>query len=360
MKNLSTKEYLDTFNKGAFQVSLINWFKSSQRTLPWRADKDPYKIWVSEIMLQQTQVDTVIPYFNNFIEQFPTPIALAEAEEQDVLKAWEGLGYYSRARNLQAAVREVKESYHGKVPEDKDQLSALKGIGPYTLGAIMSIAFEQAEPAVDGNVMRVLARILNINEDIAKPRTRKLFELIVREIIASHDPSSFNQGLMELGALVCRPKNPKCDHCPVQEYCQANTLAIQGMLPVKTKAKKQKKLSYYTFVIENNKGELLVEKRPDNGLLASLWQFPMIETKGVDMNMIPAFIEATFHTNVLTIKQLAPVRHVFSHLIWQMDVYAIKVDQLPQIAANQLMLISNQLSDYPFPVPHQRIINMLV
>ena len=212
---------LDAFNKETFRQDLIGWFEQEQRTLPWRQDQDPYKVWVSEIMLQQTRVDTVIPYFNRFIEQFPTIEALAEAEEDKVLKAWEGLGYYSRARNLQAAVREVHEHYGGRVPDNPKEISSLKGVGPYTAGAILSIAYGIPEPAVDGNVMRVLSRILSIWEDIAKPATRKIFEEAVRELISHENPSFFNQALMELGALICTPTSPSCLLCRVREHCLA-------------------------------------------------------------------------------------------------------------------------------------------
>src|SRR5690625_3155666 len=211
-------------------------------------------------MLQQTQVDTVIPYFENFIDQFPTPTALAEADEQDVLKAWEGLGYYSRARNLHSAVQEVKEKYDGKVPTDRKELSELKGIGPYTLGAIMSIAYDKPEPAVDGNVMRVLSRVFQIDEDIAKAKTKRTFENITRNIISEEDPSSFNQGLMELGALICRPRNPKCEICPIQSQCQAFKTNTQTDYPVKSKKKKQKNISYYVLVFENESAEFLLKK----------------------------------------------------------------------------------------------------
>lgn len=182
---------IEKINKQEFQNDLLNWFKEEQRDLPWRKDQDPYKVWVSEIMLQQTRVDTVIPYFNRFIEKFPTIEALADADEESVLKAWEGLGYYSRVRNLQAAVREVKENYNSKVPNTPEEIKSLKGVGPYTAGAILSIAYGVPEPAVDGNVMRVFSRILTIWDDIAKASSRKVFEQAVRELI-SHDNPSFS------------------------------------------------------------------------------------------------------------------------------------------------------------------------
>lgn len=226
-----------------FQRNLINWYKINQRDLPWRMNRDPYRVWVSEIMLQQTKVDTVIPYFYRFMEKFPTLEDLAAADEQEVLKAWEGLGYYSRARNLQNAVREVVAEYGGEVPTNPKDLGALKGVGPYTKGAILSIAFNQAEPAVDGNVMRVFSRVLRIEEDITLQRTKKLFEAYVKEMIDKDDPSSFNQAVMELGALICTPKSPACLFCPVQEQCSAFAEGVQEELPIKKKAKKAKNAS---------------------------------------------------------------------------------------------------------------------
>src|SRR5699024_3301114 len=193
-----TEKILQKFNFDAFQKKLIEWFQDNKRDLPWRHDQDPYKVWVSEIMLQQTQVDTVIPYFQRFIAKYPSLYDLAYADEQEVLKMWEGLGYYSRVRNLQNAVREVVDEYGGEVPDDPKKLGKLKGVGPYTKGAILSIAFDQPQPAVDGNVMRVLSRVLKIEDDIAQPKVKKQFEGYAEALISHDDPSSFNQGLMEL------------------------------------------------------------------------------------------------------------------------------------------------------------------
>ncbi|WP_017473713.1 A/G-specific adenine glycosylase [Amphibacillus jilinensis] len=359
MQTDAYKINLKQLNINAFQQDLINWFKDNQRQLPWRLDQDPYKVWVSEIMLQQTQVDTVIPYFERFMDQFPTPTDLANADQQDVLKAWEGLGYYSRARNLQTAVREVKEKYGGQVPDQRQQLASLKGIGPYTLGAIMSIAFNQPEPAVDGNVMRVLSRLLEIEDDIAKARTRKIFERTVRSIISEQEPSYFNQGLMELGALICRPKSPKCEVCPVRSHCLAYANSSQDRLPVKTKAKKQKVLSYYTVIFENQSGQYLIEQRPDTGLLASLWQFPMLEKNAIEKELLVSFLEQMWQTTITEVSQLAPVRHVFSHVIWELEVYRINVTNINIQSQNHQWVSLSQLNDYPFPVPHQQVIKQI-
>ncbi len=206
--------------------------------MPWRENRDPYRVWVSEVMLQQTRVDTVIPYFINFMREFPDLESLADADEEKLLKAWEGLGYYSRVRNLQTAVREVVAEYGGKVPETRKEISSLKGVGSYTAGAVLSIAYGMPEPAVDGNVMRVLSRVLLIEEDIAKQKTKRLFEDILYDLISTADPSAFNQGLMELGALVCTPRSPGCLLCPVRLHCRAYEAGVQDALPLKSKKEK--------------------------------------------------------------------------------------------------------------------------
>lgn len=355
MKQHDSAHLLKHFDIKAFQDNLINWYQEQKRTLPWRMDQDPYKVWVSEIMLQQTQVDTVIPYFERFIELFPTPEALAKADEQLVLKAWEGLGYYSRARNLQTAVKEVSEKYDGKVPDQPDELGKLKGVGPYTLGAILSIAYNQPEPAVDGNVMRVMARVLQIEEDIAKQRTRRLFETVIREIIARDDPSSFNQGLMELGALICKPKTPNCMICPVQSHCKAYSKGTQKELPIKTKAKKQKRLAYFTIVFEDDAENIWIEQRPSEGMLANLWQFPMVLKDEIDE--LEKWIEEHYQFSIEYLKKLEPITHTFSHVIWDLDVYHCKIKDKGH-KANQFVPLST-IVNYPFPVSHQKIIDQI-
>ncbi|WP_163539987.1 A/G-specific adenine glycosylase [Gracilibacillus sp. YIM 98692] len=355
MKN----NYTSNIDIPQFRDDLIQWFEKEQRSLPWREDQDPYKVWVSEIMLQQTKVDTVIPYFQHFVQLFPTLEALADAEEQKVLKAWEGLGYYSRVRNLQSAVREVVGSYDAKVPDDPKQLGDLKGVGPYTKGAILSIAYDKPEPAVDGNVMRVLSRILRIEEDIAKPKTRKTFEAVVRELISKENPSAFNQGLMELGALVCTPKNPSCLLCPVQEHCQAFHDGVEKNLPIKTKNKKHKQQSYFALVIEDDAGNILLEQRPNDGLLAQMWQFPMIEMKTVDEKHLSVYVQEKYQVNVKEKQRIEPVKHVFSHITWHLDVMLLYVEGDISFNENGKLLSINEISDYPLPVSHQKIYKQL-
>ncbi|WP_100371818.1 A/G-specific adenine glycosylase [Bacillus sp. FJAT-45037] len=346
-------------NVEGFQQGLVEWFYTNQRTLPWRENKDPYHVWVSEIMLQQTRVDTVIPYYLNFMREFSTLEDLAYAEEDKILKAWEGLGYYSRVRNLQTAVREVVEEYEAIVPNTRKEISKLKGVGPYTAGAILSIAYGKPEPAVDGNVMRVLSRVLEIDEDIAKAKTRKVFEDILYDLISKEDPSAFNQGLMELGALICTPTSPGCLLCPVREHCRANAKGIQHTLPVKTKKKKAKRKYMTAFIIRDENGRVLIEKRPKEGLLAKMWQFPNVEVDRHMMEIEPltAILTAEVGQGVTIGERIHKVEHVFSHLIWDIDVYTAVVDKNEnEWDAGYQWVDQSEIEAYAFPVSHQKII----
>ncbi|MFF5996684.1 A/G-specific adenine glycosylase [Lysinibacillus sp. KU-BSD001] len=338
--------------KEEFQKALVEWFKREKRDLPWRHTIDPYKIWVSEVMLQQTRVDTVIPYYNRFVEKFPTPQTFAYAPEEDILKMWEGLGYYSRVRNLQAGVREVVETYGGVVPNNRVDISKLKGVGPYTAGAVLSIAYGKPEHAVDGNVMRVLSRVLHIYDDIALPKTKKIFEEAVTELIDPNNTSSFNQGLMELGALICTPTSPKCLLCPVREYCRAFEAGDMAQLPVKTKKTKMKNLHYKVYIVRDNEGRYLLEKRDANGLLANMWQFPMIEIKKEEDALNKLFQQYDVkvkveHGKVLTFK------HIFSHLTWHIEAELVEVEATD----DEKFFTREQIERLPMPVPMLKIWN---
>ncbi|PLT31921.1 A/G-specific adenine glycosylase [Peribacillus deserti] len=344
-----------------FRQDLISWFEKEQRDLPWRKDKNPYKVWVSEIMLQQTRVDTVIPFFNRFMEWFPTLEELAEADEEKVLKAWEGLGYYSRVRNLQSAVREVAAEYNGVVPDTLEAISKLKGVGPYTAGAILSIAYGKPEPAVDGNVMRVLSRILLIEEDIAKPRTRKTFEEAVRRLIDETHTSSFNQALMELGAMICTPGTPACLLCPVREHCEAFAEGVQSRLPVKNQQKKTRDVPIAAAVISNSRNEILIRKRPSKGLLANLWEFPNYEVHASVATKRESFRQQ-FQEQLQVIPQLGEhlisIDHTFSHLVWKMEVFLGKAEEVSENIMNSHQMkwvAESEVEGYAFPVSHQKI-----
>ncbi|PLT33011.1 A/G-specific adenine glycosylase [Bacillus sp. V5-8f] len=361
MKKYEIKS-LSKINKAEFTNDLISWFEREQRDLPWRKNKDPYKVWVSEIMLQQTRVETVIPYFNRFIEWFPTMEEFAEADEEKILKAWEGLGYYSRVRNLHSAIKEVRENYNGIVPETSEEISKLKGVGPYTAGAILSIAYGKPEPAVDGNVMRVLSRILLIQEDIAKPKTRKIFEEAVRELIDHSNPSFFNQALMELGALICTPGVPACLLCPVREHCVAFREGMQVALPVKTKTKKSRDVQLAAVILTNSKGQFLIHKRPENGLLANLWEFPNFEIHNQLSPKREIFQQQFFDQYGVKPEigdMITKIDHVFSHLVWNVDTFAgtleEPIDQLLMEKHNLRWVSKKEIEDYAFPVSHQKM-----
>ncbi|PFP23548.1 A/G-specific adenine glycosylase [Bacillus sp. AFS073361] len=352
---------IEKINKSAFQSDLITWFKHEQRDLPWRKDQDPYKIWVSEIMLQQTRVDTVIPYFNRFIEWFPTIEDLAEAEEDKVLKAWEGLGYYSRVRNLQSAVKEVNEKYSGIVPNTPEQIAGLKGVGPYTAGAILSIAYGIPEPAVDGNVMRVFSRVLSIWEDIAKSSSRKIFEKAVRELISHDDPSAFNQALMELGALICTPTSPSCLLCPVREHCQAFEEGVQNELPIKTKKTKTRDVQLAAAILLNGDGMVLIHKRPATGLLANLWEFPNVEIHHPlqnDREQISELFEQSLKIKVKLEKIIGQLEHVFSHLVWNINVYTGVFQSDFQESDEWKFVSLEEMKEFAFPVSYQKMLKL--
>lgn len=343
-----------------FQNDLLTWFKGNQRDLPWRRDQDPYKVWVSEIMLQQTRVETVIPFFNRFIDKFPTIEALAFAEEGEVLKAWEGLGYYSRARNLQTAVREVHEQYNGIVPNSKGEISKLKGVGPYTSGAILSIAYGKPEPAVDGNVMRVISRIFASFDDISKQKTRVKIEEMISILISEKDPSSFNQGLMELGALICTPTSPSCSLCPVQSHCVSFEQSLQLELPVKAKKKQPKEKRLVCALMKNEQGQFLIHQRPSTGLLASLWEFPNVELDGDEImeRQLENFLRHEFYLQTSVGKQIFQVEHVFSHLKWHVTIFEVELLSKGSKTNSQSQWVSTlDIRAFPFPVSHQKIMN---
>ncbi|EGP5631128.1 A/G-specific adenine glycosylase [Enterococcus faecium] len=325
-----------------FQDQFIQWYEQEKRNLPWRYNRDPYRIWISEIMLQQTRVDTVIDYFYRFMEWFPTIEELATAPEEKLLKAWEGLGYYSRARNIQAAAKQIMSEFDGKMPQTPEEISSLKGIGPYTTGAIASIAFGLPEPAVDGNVMRVVSRLFCIEADITKASSRKIFDEAMRKIIDETYPGEFNQAMMDLGSAICTPTSPKCEACPIQAFCLANKRGIQTSFPLKTKKAKPKDVYYISAALQNHSGAYYFEERDSQKLLANMWTFPMVEVTQEEYERLKKGWEAKrevdlfddlvaedgkelpFEKQELFIWQtrhLGEVTHVFSHLKWHVLLF---------------------------------------
>ncbi|CAM3618772.1 A/G-specific adenine glycosylase [Marinicrinis lubricantis] len=352
--------------KQYFVHSLLAWFRAYQRDLPWRRTKDPYRIWVSEIMLQQTRVDTVIPYYERFLERFPTVEALADAPEEEVLKLWEGLGYYSRARNLQSAVREVRDTYNGVVPDDRQHFSSLKGVGPYTTGAVLSIAYNRPEPAVDGNVMRVLSRYFLIEEDIMKGSTRAHMEHLIREMIPHDAAGDFNQALMELGALICTPKSPQCLVCPVMEQCTGRLEGKEEQLPIKKKAKAPRPEYRIAAMVGSVEGEkpFLIRQRSGQGLLANMWELPHMEYgKGMEelseageQEALARHIQAETGLIVKPHGFLMNAEHTFSHIHWNMKVYAFEIVQQHPLPDHYRWIRKEEMQHFAFPNIFLRII----
>lgn len=379
--------------KEALAPALLDWYDKEKRLLPWRENTDPYRVWVSEIMLQQTQVATVIPYFHRFMDWFPTIQALAEAEEDKLLKAWEGLGYYSRVRNMQIAAQDIVERFDGQMPGNLADIMSLKGIGPYTGGAIGSIAFELPVPAVDGNVMRVYSRLYQITDDIGKAKTRKVFEEKVTETISQTRPGDYNQALMDLGSRICTPTSPDCAQCPLAQYCDSYKAGDMTSYPVKAKKVKSVPLYYVGMAIQNKAGAYLIEKRPDKGLLAKMWTFPMFEVAPDEYATMKQEWEAyesdkaeatlfavaesgelwseTTFVDRLVEEQTAPIwqkqpvgeiTHVFSHRKWHLLLaYGREGEQrLEEREGTREWVLPKDFKDYVFPKPQQKMVEVLL
>ncbi|RIL72536.1 A/G-specific adenine glycosylase [Staphylococcus devriesei] len=301
----------------SFKENIVTWFEKNQRTMPWRETTNPYYIWLSEVMLQQTQVKTVIDYYHRFITRFPTIEDLSQAHEDEVLKYWEGLGYYSRARNFHTAIKEVEAEYGGLVPNSPEKFGKLKGVGPYTQAAVMSIAYNQPLATVDGNVFRVWSRINNDARDTKLQSTRKAFEDELQPYV-NEEAGTFNQSMMELGALICTPKNPLCLFCPVQENCEAFKEGTVLELPVKTKNVKKKTVEQSIFLIRNNKGHYLIEKRQEK-LLNGMWQFLMFEEPNA-LEQLEAKLGISLN---IAEEKVCQFKHQFTHKTWNMQVYSV-------------------------------------
>lgn len=323
----------------AFQKALLEWYDRDGRQLPWRVDHDPYHVFVSEIMLQQTQVQTVIPYYLDFIASFPTVGELASAPESKLLKAWEGLGYYSRVRNMQKAAQQIMRDYVGQWPTTAAKLQTLTGIGPYTAAAIASIAFNQPIAAIDGNAFRVFARLLKIDLDISKSQTRPVFQAIGDRLISVARPGDFNQAIMDLGTSYLTAKQPDAEHSPVRDFDESLADGTTLAYPVKTKKAKPIDFYYYALAIQSPEGWLF-EQRPTKGMLARLWMLPLIncddlttsDPKEVLAELSTLFqqeteIHAEFHE-----VEMKPVIHTFTHQKWHIQIVQAKLTSTPNLS----------------------------
>ena len=377
---LDLKEYgVDMWTEekiSSFREKLLNWYDENKRDLPWRRSKNPYHIWVSEIMLQQTRVDTVIPYYERFLDCFPTVESLANAPEERLLKAWEGLGYYSRVRNMQVAAQQIMADFGGQFPNTYEGISSLKGIGPYTAGAISSIAFNLPEPAVDGNVMRVLSRLFEVNHDIGVPSNRKIFQAMMEILIDPERPGDFNQALMDLGSDIEAPVNPRPEESPVKEFSAAYQNGTMDIYPIKEPKKKPLPIYLKALVVRNGRGQYLLEKNESEKLLGGFWHFPLIEVeefsqeeeqlnlfaqvaeKSVAFGPTPQeSFEQDYDLEVDWSHQVFDqVKHVFSHRKWHIQILAGQVTESKQFSDREIRWVSSQeFSDYPFAKPQQKI-----
>ena len=328
---------------------LLAWYRKNRRDLPWRQDPTPYHVWVSEIMLQQTRVETVKPYYERFLKAFPDPEALAEAPQEELLKLWEGLGYYSRARNLQQAARQIREEFGGVFPKEPKDIRRLKGVGSYTAGAIAAFAFGLPKAAVDGNVLRVLSRFLASREDIASPALKTYFEEALEEVIPRQAAGDFGQGLIELGALVCLPgAEPKCEDCPLRESCRGHSLGVEKDLPYKRKAKARRVEKRTVFLFEDDR-QVALARRPEKGLLAGLYEFPNVE--GHLSKKEAVSYSKSIGLSPIRIQKLPAARHVFSHVEWEMIGYRVQVDALEKHCRLPLLFANRQEVEKKYPIP---------
>ena len=329
---------------------LTDWYHANRRDLPWRNTTDPYRIWVSEIMLQQTRVETVIPYYLRFLETLPDIPSLADAQEDVLLKLWEGLGYYSRVRNMQKAARILRDSYGGRMPADYDVILSLPGIGSYTAGAIASFAYGISRPAVDGNVLRVYARLTGYEEDITLAKTKTHVEHELEQIIPKDEPGDFNQALIELGALICTPGvSPKCEICLLYEYCTARAENRQGELPVR-KSLPPRRIEKRTILLFKDEEKLGIRKRPEGGLLSGLYE-PVNLAGHLNRNQVAEYAQE-IGLSAIRIQKLVPAKHIFSHVEWHMIGYEIRVDELEKNCKDPGMLFIHPgdiKAEYPIP-----------
>lgn len=323
---------------------IVQWYQENKRELPWRKEKNPYHIWISEIMLQQTRIEAVKQYYKRFLEELPTIGDLAQIEEKRLLKLWEGLGYYNRARNLKKAAQMIQEEYHGEMPKNYEELVKLPGIGEYTAGAISSIAYDEKVPAVDGNVLRVVSRVIGSKKDVLESKTKKEITEKLKEIMPKQ-AGDFNEGLMELGELICIPNGePLCEKCPLQEICVARKEGLTALIPVRNSKIKRKKEKITVFLLEKE-DKIAIRKRDKKGLLANMYEFPNVNQK-INPKEIQRVLKE-WNLSGTKEEKVGIHHHVFSHIEWDMIGYKIQVKSVNEA----FIWVEKQaiLEQYPIP-----------
>ncbi len=332
---------------------LLAWYDRGRRILPWREEPTPYHVWLSEIMLQQTRVEAVKPYYDRFLQALPDIDSLAYVEEDRLLKLWEGLGYYNRARNLKKAAQIVAEKYGGRMPEEYEAILSLPGIGSYTAGAIASIAFGKSYPAVDGNVLRILSRLRVDDRDILDAKVKKAVETELACVMPKERPGDFNQALMELGATVCIPNGaPKCENCPWGAFCLARQEERIAEFPKKAK-KKPRRIEERTILVIQDADRVALRKRPDRGLLAGMYEFPSLEGHCKERQVASYLKELGL--SPIRIRELPPAKHVFTHKEWHMIGYLVRVDELADMEAGEnpqaFVFVEPKETKSAYPIP---------
>lgn len=337
---------------------LIHWFQSAKRDLPWRRNPTPYQIWISEVMLQQTQVAVVVPYYERWLKRFPTVHDLAEAPINEVLKLWEGLGYYSRARHLHAGAQTIVERFNGEIPSTPDQLKLIKGLGPYTIGAILSLAFQKQAAAVDGNVMRVLARFFAYREDISKSSSIKILRQIAEENVPRNDPGAFNEALIELGATICT-RTPQCQKCPLRSNCAALAQALEHELPIKGKSVSYQQL-FRSVAVVISQNRLLVKKGEKGSIMTDLYEFPYfeVEASGITTTALAGLLKKNFNLATREAAPLPEFEHAFTRFRVKLLPVLYHSTRIKPVAGYE-WLGREEVAQLPFSSGHRRILHHL-
>ena len=342
-----------------FSKNILRWFSANARDLPWRRTKDPYKIWVSEIMLQQTTVNAVIDRYKKWIKTFPDMKSIARAPRQKILKEWQGLGYYQRARNLHDSAKIIQKEFNGTIPVEADILRTLPGFGPYTVGAVLSIAFGIRSPIIDANVRRVVLRQLGVQGEKESTQRKMIYQFLEKNL-PDQNPGDFNQALMEVGALICRHKEPICNLCPIKSSCKAYEKNLQEIIPM-PRAKAIKKINAVVGIIED-KGRIFIQKRPPHGLLADMWEFPggKVEKKETTRQALRREIREELNASVKSMEHFMNVRHYYTQFAVSLDVWKCRLSSLPRGDRMHRWVKRNQLRDFPMPSGSAKIVDKLV
>ena len=326
--------------------ALLRWYDENAREMPWRGIADPWGTWVSEVMLQQTRVETVRDYYPRFLRRFPTAAALAEAPEEDVLKMWEGLGYYSRARNLQQGARQVMAEYGGRIPDSPEELRKIRGIGPYTSCSIASIAFGVPVPAVDGNVIRVICRLYSLTENPMESRNRERIEKLAGELVPEDRAGDHNQAMMDLGATVCVPGTPDCDRCPLREFCRACAEGNADTLPNLPQAKPPREIAYDLLILR--RGDQVLLRRRTEKMLQGLWCFPLLEGSR-SPEELETFLQQKMRLPVQNLREAGEAKHVFTHQVWRMKIHTAELLRDAPAPEGYSWIPAEKVPDVPMP-----------